>query len=375
MLAWVVVCATPVAAKESPGEEAKAFDAYSATIPGSVVTFEMVPIPSGEFLIGSPPEEPGHQADEHPRVKIRVPAFWMGKHEVTWAEYQQFMELCNVFERFNDQGIRQLTEENQVDAVTAPSKLYEPSFTFETGDDPRQPALSMSQFAAKQYTKWLSLLTGQFYRLPTEAEWEYACRAGTTTAYFFGDDPASLPQYAWNYEHAEEDYVTSKVGQLKPNPWGLYDMYGNVSEWVLDQYDAEHYGKFAGRTVDASEFIDWPTKLYPRVLRGGSWSTEDAADCRSASRRQSDDEEWRSYDPNTPKSPWWFASDEGQTVGFRVVRPRVPPPRAEWPKYWEADVQQIREHVNRRIDEEGRGERGLVDPQLPQAIEKLRSKK
>lgn len=356
-----------VAAK--PAE--KAPEPYTTTIPGSSVPFEMVAIPGGKFKIGSPNSELGHRKDEGPQVTVRVSPFWMGKYEVTWSEYQLFMDLCNVFEKFDDQAMRRLTEENQIDAVTAPSKLYEPSFTFETGDDPRQPALSMSQYAAKQYTKWLSLLTGQFYRLPSEAEWEYACRAGTTTAYSYGDDPQTLTKHAWVYENAEDDYATSKVDALQANPWGLYGMHGNVSEWVLDQYDAEHYAKFAGQTVSVDEFISWPTKLFPRVLRGGSWSSEDPADCRSAARRRSDDDVWRSYDPNIPKSPWWFASEEGQTVGFRIVRPVNPPPREDWNKYWDADVQLIRDHVDRRIDKEGRGERGLVDPQLPIAIKQL----
>jgi len=372
-LTWLVVAllfSTSINIAAEIAEEAKA---YTATIPGTEVTFDMVPIPGGEFQIGSPACESGHQNDESPQVKVRISPFWMGKHEVTWAEYQQFMSLCNVFERFNDEGIRQLTEKNKIDAVTAPSKLYDPSFTYDAGDDLRQPAVSMSQYAAKQYTKWLSLLTGTFYRLPSEAEWEYACRAGTTGPFSFGDNPELLSDYAWYFKQAEEDYVTSKVGQLKSNSWGLHDMQGNASEWVLDQYAADHYEKFAGRTVDASEFINWPSKLYPRVLRGGSWSTEAAAGCRSAARRQSDDDEWRSYDPNVPQSPWWFASDEGQTVGFRIVRPEVPPPRAEWQKYWDADIEQIQNHADRRIDEEGRGERGLVDPKLPKAIGQINS--
>ncbi|QDS99167.1 formylglycine-generating enzyme family protein [Adhaeretor mobilis] len=365
-LACACVCCV---AKEPTPSDVNATEAYSTIIPGSAVSFEMVPIAGGEFQIGSPASEPGHQDDESPQVTIRVKPFWMGKHEVTWAEYHLFMELCNIFERFNDAGIRQVTSDNQIDAVTAPSKLYEPSFTYDSGDDPQQPAVSMTQYAAKQYTKWLSLLTGTFYRLPTEAEWEYACRAGTASAFSFGDDPNLLTEYAWYYENAEDDYATSRVGLHEPNSWGLYNMHGNVSEWVLDQYDPEHYAKFAGRTVDAGDFINWPTKLFPLVLRGGSWSTESAAECRSAARRQSgDEEEWKSNDPNTPKSPWWFASDYGQTVGFRIVRPVVPPPRAEWEKYWEADLEQIVKHVDRRIDKEGRGERGLVDPQLPEAI-------
>ncbi|MEQ8836602.1 MAG: SUMF1/EgtB/PvdO family nonheme iron enzyme, partial [Lacipirellulaceae bacterium] len=280
-------------------------------------------------------------------------------------------KLTNVFEKFNDQGLRQVTVENQVDAVTAPSKLYDPGFTFETGDDPRQPAVSMSQFAAKQYTKWLSLLTGDFYRLPTEAEWEYACRAGTQTAYYFGDDPSQLPQYAWYYENAEEDYVTAKVGQFKPNPWGLLDMHGNVWEWVIDGYEEKGYAKLAAAQQQGDLAVNWPTKRFPRVLRGGSWYSEDPARLRSAARLASDDDQWRSYDPNTPKSPWWFASDEGQTVGFRIVRPVHPPPKSQWSNFWDADLEEIQRDADRRIDKEGRGKRGIIDPDLPKAIKAL----
>ena len=107
-------------------------------------------------------------------------------------------------------------------------------------------------------------------------------------------------------------------------------MHGNVWEWTLDAYDARHYAKFTGQMVDAEKIINWPTELYPRVLRGGSWYTEEANNCRSASRLESDDDEWRSSDPNSPQSPWWFASEEGLTIGFRIVRPKNPPPRKEW---------------------------------------------
>lgn len=349
----------------------EALQDYSRAVPGTEVSFEMVAIPGGEFSMGSSPDEEHGQENEQPQVRVRIQPFWMGKHEVTWAEYHEFMKLSSFFEHFDDAGIRQINKENKVDAVTAPSKLYDPSFTYETGDDPQQPAVSMTQYAAKQYTKWLSLLTGEFYRLPTEAEWEYACRAGTDTAYSFGDDPADLTDYGWYYENSQDAYQTSQVAKLKANAWGLYDMHGNVGEWTLDAYTADHYAKFAGRKVDAEELVNWPTKLYPRVIRGGSWYDEDPALLRSAVRRGSNDDEWRSYDPNRPKSPWWFASDEGQTVGFRLMRPATPPPRSEWNKYWDADVDKIRKAVDQRIDHEGRGERGIVDPQLPEAAKRV----
>jgi formylglycine-generating enzyme required for sulfatase activity len=225
----------------------------------------------------------------------------------------------------------------------------------------------MSQFAAKQYTKWLSRLTGDFYRLPTEAEWEYAARAGTTTPYFFGDDPAQLGKYAWYFDNSSE--TTHEVGKKLPNPWGLYDIYGNASEWVLDQSLPEGYKKFGGRATNWKDAIVWPAKLFPRVLRGGSWDA-DAVECRSASRRESSDDDWRDIDPNSPKSPWWFTQPEALGVGFRIIRPLDPAPEAERSKYWDSDLTSISDDAKDRVDQ-GRGARGIVDPALPAAIKKL----
>lgn len=341
---------------------------YEQQIPGTAVSFEMLPIPAGEFIQGSNKQDA--PADETPPVKVKVSPFWIGKCEVTWAEYKHFMQLCSVFEEFEDQGIRKVSKDNLVDAVTAPSKLYDPSFTFQAGEDPRQPAVSMSQFAAKQYTKWLSLLTGEFYRLPTESEWEYACRAGNQRDYYFGDDASKLEKYAWFEDNA--DFETHLVGQKLPNAWGLHDMLGNASEWVIDEYQEDWYQKLQGRLFTTEETICWPTKLFPRVLRGGSINSA-VSDCRSAIRRGSNDDDLRSYDPNTPKSPWWFASDEALDIGFRIVKPLEVPTREEQEKYWQADVRSISRDANKRIFEEGRGERGLVDPQLPKAINDLES--
>src|SRR5690606_21243580 len=144
----------------------------------------------------------------------------------------------------------------------------------------------------------------------------------------------------------------------------------NASEWTLDGYQADWYEQFDGRLIPAAESLRWPDKLYPRVLRGGSWNL-DPEDCRRAARRASDDDELRIYDPNVPQSPWWFASDAAQDIGFRIIRPLQEVPREEREKYWDADLQEIRRVVNRRIEEEGRGKRGLVDPTLAEAIKAL----
>ncbi len=345
---------------------------YKATIPGTEATFEMTPVPGGVFTMGSPASETNRSDDEGPQFEVKVEPFWMGTYEITWSEYMPYMALHDIFKGFQTHSLRPITPEREAYVITAPSNLYDPSFTFVHGSKPRQPAVTMSQYAAKQYTKWLTGLTGQFHRLPSESEWEYACRAGSATAFHFGDDPSAFDEYGWYFDNADE--TTHEVGQKKPNAWGLYDMHGNVGEWVLDQHVKDHYQKFAGKSVAAADAIAWPTKLYPRVVRGGSWD-RDPEDCRAAARQRSDDDEWREEDPNFPQSPWWFTSGPALGVGFRIIRPLSAPPPAERSKYWEADIEQIREDVRFRIDEEGRGARGVADPTLPQDIQKLQEVK
>jgi len=342
---------------------------YTATIPGTDVTFEMVPIPGGKFQMGSPEGEEDRRDDEGPQFEVTVQPFWIGKHEVTWAEYKKYMQLDKHFKSFQQAKTRIINDENRQDAITAPSSLYDPSFTFEAGEEPNEPAATMTQYAAKQYTKWLSLLSGPFYRLPYEAEWEYACRAGTTTAFYFGDDPDELEEHAWYYDNSDE--LRHAVGELKPNPWGLYDMYGNVAEWVLDEYDEDHYGQFEGKSISLTDSFNQPEELYPRVLRGGSWELE-LEDCRSAARLASDDEEWKLEDPNFPKSPWWYTDTPGLGTGFRLVRPlHAPADRDAQEVFWRADLEEIVEDTKNRITDNGRGAFGIVDPDLPTAIEQI----
>jgi len=296
---------------------------YSVTIPGSDEKFTMVPIAAGEFTMGSPDSEPGHKSEEGPQHTVKVSPFWMGKHLVTWNEYELFM-LPEEEKKTRATRKTDAEADKVADAIARPSQPYV-DMTFGMGRD-GFPALSMTQHAASQYCKWLSAKTGQFYRLPTEAEWEYACRAGTKTAYFFGNDPSKLDDYAWCSINCGG--ATKKVGQKKPNPWGLYDMHGLLWQWTLDQQ--------MPYTKDP-QTDPWvkPTKLYPNAARGGSWQDEPEL-LRSAARRGSDPM-WKVQDPQLPKSIWYFT--DAQFVGFRIVRPLAVPPAKEIHHYWHSGVE------------------------------------
>jgi len=162
-----------------------------------------------------------------------------------------------------------------------------------------------------EYCYWLSKRTGTSYRLPTEAEWEYACRAGAETAFSFGDDPRKLDDHAWYFGNAE---TPMPVGQKKPNPWGLHDMHGNVAEWCLDRYAAGAYTRLPQDPPAAGPVLLPTAALYPHVARGGSWD-DHAPECRSASRRGSEPK-WNEMDPHG--SIWWVW--DAPFVGFRIVR-------------------------------------------------------
>jgi formylglycine-generating enzyme required for sulfatase activity len=288
---------------------------YTEHISGTNVSFDMVPIVGGTFLMGSPASEAGHQPDEQPQHQVTVDSFWMGKCEVTWNEYEIWTFSLDI-QRRNLNNIEPTERDKLADAVTRPTKPYT-DMTFGMGKE-GYPAICMTQWAAKKYCEWLSAKTGHYYRLPTEAEWEYAARAGTTTAYSFGDDPAQLGEYAWYFENSEDAY--HPVGKKKPNPWGLYDMHGNVAEWCLDRYDVSFYTTL-GRDKPAVNPYNPPKGPYPHVVRGGSWD-DDAVRLRSAARRGSD-KSWKVQDPQIPQSIWYFT--DALFVGFRVVRPLVEP--------------------------------------------------
>ncbi len=303
--------------KETSAADMKA---YTNFIPGTEVKYSAVVIPGGEFEMGSPDGEKGRKADEGPRHKVKISPFWMGRTEVTWNEYELFM--------YPDQEKALTLDTNNPyldkasDAVSRPTKPYvEMSFGMGKGE---YPAISMTHHAASKYCQWLSAKTGHYYRLPTEAEWEYAARAGTTTTYFFGDDPAAMKDYAWYATNS--DFKYQKTGRKKPNPWGLHDIYGNVMEWCLDQYGTNTYA-----TPPAQDSWVKTTTPYPHVARGGHWDDEDLTMLRSSVRRFSD-RLWKQQDPQLPKSIWYHTDAQG--LGLRVVRPLVVPPPEELLKVW-----------------------------------------
>ena len=308
----------------------KSMQPYSTTISGTRVAFDMVPIPGGEFLFGSPDNQKDRVKTEGPQHKVRISPFWMGKHEVTWNEFELFMypDIERRTASIEAVPLPVTADDKLIDAVSRPTKPYV-EMSFGMGKD-GFPAISMTQHSANKYCQWLSAKTGHFYRLPTETEWEYACRAGTTTAYSWGDDTAKLSEYAW-FE-GNSDFKYQKIGKKKPNPWGLHDMHGNVAEWCVDQYEPD-YTRFIG----ALRQDPWTksTKPYPHVVKGGSWD-DVPAKLRSAARRGSD-KSWKIQDPQLPKSIWYHT--DAQFLGMRVVRPLKIPTLEEMSSFWNNGVE------------------------------------
>lgn len=240
------------------------------SIPGTDLKFDMVYVPGGRALLGSPAGEPGRTADELPSHEALVRPFWMSRTEVTWEAFVKYFEN------------RKATK---VDGVTRPSPPYEPPHgKMGVGT---HPAVSMRWHGAAGYCEWVSVLTGRRFRLPTEAEFEYAARAGAT-----GPGAANPDEVAWFEGNSEKK--THPTGTKKPNAFGLQDLLGNVWEYALEYHDGPDYAP---------------------VLRGGGWPTP-AKELRFAARSQILPE-WYDRDPNRPRSMWWLT--DGTFVGFRLV--------------------------------------------------------
>lgn len=313
---FFISCKSSVATVVEPVVK-KTNEVYTETIPLTNESFEMVLVPEGEFLMGSPATETNRKDDEGPQKEVTLDAFWMGKHEVTWSIFELFFKQ-------NQELFENLEADKRIaiDAITRPSPPYEdPSYGM--GKE-GYPAVSMSTYSALVFCKWLSEITGRFYRLPTEAEWEYAARAGSQTSYEFGDSIQELEKHAVYYKNSNGKYA--KVGTKPPNNWGLYDMHGNVAEWTLDQYKPDAYASMEGDNP-------WvvPMVIHPRVIRGGSWD-DDAPSLRSAARRASSSK-LQKRDPQIPKSFWWFT--DSNFVGMRLVSPKDQPSPEDQRKFWQ----------------------------------------
>ncbi|MCA9242153.1 MAG: formylglycine-generating enzyme family protein, partial [Planctomycetales bacterium] len=359
---------------------------YTETIPGANITFQMTPVAGGVVTLGADAAgEEDAEASVAPRVTVELPPYWIGVHEVTWGEYTRFMELNKTFANLlylrglayeEDAGVKKLLEKmphlrravnatpSYVDGVTAPTALYDTSIAYYCGEEPDKPAVSMTVYGAKQYTKWLHLITARDYRLPSEAEWEHAARAGRQGARPTDDQ---LTKEEWL--DANSEYEAHPVGKLAANPWGLHDMLGNVREWVLDAP--------TGLKPNAANPLSWraaiatPKQQSPRVAKGGFFESE-PGDLSYSRRTLSDDEEWKYSDPNTPMSPWWFADEPAHTVGFRIVRPLKPMDEEDRQLAYEIDSQDLQADVEARV-KNGRGKLQTIDGDFPKALEELNS--
>ena len=279
---------------------------YTEEVDG--LKFDMVLIPGGKFKMGSPDGEADRQDHEGPVHEVEISPFYLCTKEASMELFTKYYEeTVRPGDRDKDGNpIPDAEKKKDVDGVTGPTPVYG-DLTMGWGAEGR-PAIAMTWHNAMFFCEWLSKKTGKKYRLPTEAEWEYACRAGTTTPYTFGDDADSLEEYAWFEDNSDE--CTQPCVEKKPNAWGLYDMAGNVREWVLDVYAEDYYGKAPAKDPKG------PGEGKIHVARGGAWDSP-ADELRSAARCFEEDW-WRSYDPQWPKSIWWLPKIG--FIGLRVAR-------------------------------------------------------
>ncbi len=301
------------------------FTDFREQIPGTAISFNMVAIDGGTFNMGSPKKEPFRNSDESPQHEVTVSSFFMAEIETTWDQYWAFYAETMSEGRTPPEVVYQNNlNALDVDAISGPTPPFGyPDQGWGQGD---RPAITMTHYAAETYCQWLSEKTGKKYRLPTEAEWEYAARGGSKTAYFFPGSPKDFSSRGFmrSIFKPKTDSISSYViydsnssgrtqlpSEVMPNPFGLKNMLGNVLEYTADKYDPEAYSKRNGATINpiVTEGDEW-------VVRGGNYSF-DAADVRSASRFHTQHDDWMRTDPQQPKSIWWYSDIKG--VGFRVV--------------------------------------------------------
>ena len=301
------------------------FADFTETVPGTPVSISMKAIPGGSFALGSPSGEHLRRDNEGPVRQVTVSSFFMGETEVTWDQYWAFYGETMSEGRTPPAVVYECNARNELDAISGPTPPFgNPDQGWGMGE---RPAITMTHYAAETFCRWLSLKTGKTYRLPTEAEWEYAARGGTDGAYSFGGDPRRYSAEGFWRRFSKPDtssiaasviYAVNSRGRtaepsgVKANPFGLKNMTGNVMEYCSDRYSPDAYSLLEDGAVDPRG----PDEGEEFVVRGGMYS-DDARDVRSASRRGTDSEAWLRTDPQSPKSIWWYSDIKG--IGFRVV--------------------------------------------------------
>jgi len=249
--------------------------------------------PAGTFQMGSPESEMDRESDET-QHRVTLDGFWMLETEVTVGMYRSFVKATNYKMGPGYDGKGGWGYDSSGSSGQSLNYTWEnPGFSFGFQQTDAHPVTQVDWEGAKAFCDWLARESGLPIRLPSEAEWEYACRAGSTTAYSFGSDGEDLTEYGnvadasvkrkfpnWTTVSSEDGYVfTAPVKTFKPNEWNLYDMHGNVWEWCADWYDADYY-----KTKNSAQGLINETPGSYRVLRGGGWSYS-ARYCRSAYRR------------------------------------------------------------------------------------------
>ncbi len=301
------------------------FEDYTETVPGTSATIRMIAVPGGSFKMGSPEGEPFREADEGPQRLVNVSRFFMAETEITWHQYWSFYNETMSEGRTPPEKVYANNTRPDVDAVSGPTPPF--GFPDQGWGMGERPAITMTHYAAETFCQWLSLKTGRHYRLPTEAEWEYAARGGTETPYFFEGNPRKLSGKTFRSKFSKPDttgvarYVvydrvspsrTLEPAGIQPNPFGLKNMLGNVMEHCADWYAADAYASLQDGATDPKG----PASGTEHVVRGGCYA-DDAADVRCARRGSTHTEDWLRTDPQNPKSIWWFSDIKG--IGFRVV--------------------------------------------------------
>lgn len=303
-----------------------AFESFTELIPNSSVSFRMMAVPGGRFKLGSPSGEPFRRDDEGPVKDVELSPFFMAEIEVTWDEYLAFYTQTSAEGRTSDtEGIRS-GDMAETDAISGATPPYgQPDQGWGMG---QRPAISFTYHGAETYCRWLSQVTGKTYRLPTEAEWEYACRGGTSTPYFFPGDPDKFEKTGLRAKLSKNDtalinsYIIYKANssaktqtsdKVKANPFGLKNMSGNVAEFCSDWYQSDTYSQYSDDLIVDPQGPESGTE---HVVRGGSFM-DMAGNVRSAARSYTRTEDWLKTDPQIPKSIWWYS--DCYHVGFRVV--------------------------------------------------------